>query len=240
MQRSLVGWVVAVILLAVVTPGLAQQGTSAIGGKITDEQGGVLPGVAIVVTNEATGIFREVTSSEEGTYLATQIVPGRYKIRAQAAGLPEHGAQRPDPPGRHAADDQPVAARRWSRGERHRHRAVAAGGHHQRGGRRQHRDRRSQPAARDAPQLFRGRGAPAGRAVHAVHADGQRHDHRRRPDVAEHERLGGRRLQRRRRPRHELRARRCARRSKRSRSSRSSPACTTRSSAARAAPSSTP
>src|SRR4030095_8042565 len=86
MLRSTVGWMLAAVLLAA-TPTFAQQGTSALGGKISDEQGGVLPGVAIVVTHEETGIFREVTSSEEGTYLVTQIVPGRYKIVAKLAGF---------------------------------------------------------------------------------------------------------------------------------------------------------
>jgi Carboxypeptidase regulatory-like domain len=86
MLRSTVGWMLAAVLLAA-TPTFAQQGTSAIGGKITDEQGAILPGVALVVTNEETGIFREVTSSPEGTYLVTQIVPGRYKIKAQLAGF---------------------------------------------------------------------------------------------------------------------------------------------------------
>ena len=66
---------------------LAQQGTSQIAGKVTDDQGAVLPGVAILVTNEETGIFREVTSSGEGTYFVSQIVPGRYKITAKLTGF---------------------------------------------------------------------------------------------------------------------------------------------------------
>jgi len=65
----------------------AQQGTSEISGKVTDEQGAVLPGVSILVTNEATGVFREITSSPEGTYYASQLVPGRYKIAAKLAGF---------------------------------------------------------------------------------------------------------------------------------------------------------
>jgi hypothetical protein len=56
-------------------------------GRITDEQGAILPGVAILVTNEATGVFREVTSSAEGTYFASQLVPGRYKIVAKLTGF---------------------------------------------------------------------------------------------------------------------------------------------------------
>jgi hypothetical protein len=68
-------------------PLFAQQGTSEIGGKVTDEQGAVLPGVAILVTNEETGVVREVTSSADGSYFASQLTPGRYKIAAKLSGF---------------------------------------------------------------------------------------------------------------------------------------------------------
>jgi len=79
--------VIALYLLGVGGPLHAQQGTAEIGGKITDEQGAVLPGVSIVVTNEATGVFREIASGTEGTYLASQLVPGRYKVVARLSGF---------------------------------------------------------------------------------------------------------------------------------------------------------
>jgi hypothetical protein len=78
---------IASFVFALVTPLLAQQGTSEIAGKVTDEQGAVLPGVAILITNEATGVFREVTTSGEGTYFASQLVPGRYKVVAKLTGF---------------------------------------------------------------------------------------------------------------------------------------------------------
>ncbi|MDO8677447.1 MAG: carboxypeptidase regulatory-like domain-containing protein [Acidobacteriota bacterium] len=68
-------------------PLLAQQGTADISGKVSDDQGAILPGVSLVVTNEATGVFREVTTSAEGTYSASQLVPGRYKIVAKLTGF---------------------------------------------------------------------------------------------------------------------------------------------------------
>lgn len=86
MNRVPVG-LLALMLLVSSTSLFAQQGTSQIGGKVTDEQGAVLPGVAIVVTNEDTGVFRETTTSAEGTYLVSQIVPGRYKVTAKLAGF---------------------------------------------------------------------------------------------------------------------------------------------------------
>ena len=70
--------------LTVAVPLAAQQGTAELGGKVTDQQGGVLPGVAIVVTNEDTGVFREVVSTPDGSYFVSQIVPGRYRVTLPA------------------------------------------------------------------------------------------------------------------------------------------------------------
>ncbi len=87
MRRVHVGTLVALVFLVVVSPIAAQQGTSEIAGRITDEQGAVLPGANIVITNEATGVFREVISGPEGTYFVSQLVPGRYKISAKLTGF---------------------------------------------------------------------------------------------------------------------------------------------------------
>ena len=65
----------------------AQQGTAEIGGKVVDAQGAVLPGVNIIITNEDTGVFRELISSAEGSYFVSQIVPGRYRIAAKLEGF---------------------------------------------------------------------------------------------------------------------------------------------------------
>jgi hypothetical protein len=72
----------------------AQQGTSEIGGKVTDQQGAVLPGVAIVVTNQDTGALRELVTGPDGSYFVSQIVPGRYRIRARLEGFKSF--ERPD------------------------------------------------------------------------------------------------------------------------------------------------
>jgi hypothetical protein len=75
------------IILCNLAPALAQQGTGEMGGKISDAQGGVLPGVAIVVTNEDTGVFRELITNEDGSYLVSQMIPGRYRITARLDGF---------------------------------------------------------------------------------------------------------------------------------------------------------
>ena len=75
-----------VLLVAVATPA-AQQGTSEVRGRIADQHGGVLPGVTVILTNEDTGVFRETISGADGSYFASQLLPGRYRIVAKLAGF---------------------------------------------------------------------------------------------------------------------------------------------------------
>jgi hypothetical protein len=79
--------VVVVLFLFAVTTVQAQQGTSSVAGKVTDAQGGVLPGVIVVVTNEDTGVFRELITGSGGSFAVAQIVPGRYRISAKLEGF---------------------------------------------------------------------------------------------------------------------------------------------------------
>ena len=65
----------------------AQQGTAEIAGRAMDQQGAALPGVNIVATNEGSGVFRETTSSADGRYILSQMVPGRYRIVAKLDGF---------------------------------------------------------------------------------------------------------------------------------------------------------
>lgn len=81
-------FVVVVGLLAMAaTPALAQQGVSSVQGTVLDESGAVLPGVAIVVTHEGSGMFRQVVSNADGSYFVTGIVPGTYRIVAELPGF---------------------------------------------------------------------------------------------------------------------------------------------------------
>src|SRR5436190_19274465 len=86
-MRTRVARSVVSFLLATALPALAQQGTSEIGGRVLDDTGAVLPGVAIVLTNQETGVFREVTSGPDGSYFASQLTPGRYQLVAKLAGF---------------------------------------------------------------------------------------------------------------------------------------------------------
>jgi hypothetical protein len=77
MRRLLVrAIVVASLLCTAAVPLLAQQGTSEVSGRITDEQGGAMPGVSVTLTNEETGAFRDVMTGTDGSFSAPQLNRG--------------------------------------------------------------------------------------------------------------------------------------------------------------------
>ncbi|MBI3694256.1 MAG: carboxypeptidase regulatory-like domain-containing protein, partial [Acidobacteria bacterium] len=54
---------------------------------MTDSTGGVIADASVRVTNVATGVTREATTSAEGLYRALSLGPGVYRIVAEKAGF---------------------------------------------------------------------------------------------------------------------------------------------------------
>ena len=73
---------------AIAAPTFAQ-GTSAIRGVVSDEQGGVLPGATVLATHEETGTFRETVTGPGGEYSLASLQPGPYTLSARLAGFRE-------------------------------------------------------------------------------------------------------------------------------------------------------
>jgi hypothetical protein len=65
----------------------AQDFRGAIGGRVTDESGGVLPGVTVTVTNKETNISNDATTNETGTYSLLYLTPGTYTVTAELQGF---------------------------------------------------------------------------------------------------------------------------------------------------------
>jgi carboxypeptidase family protein/TonB-dependent receptor-like protein len=84
MKRVLIGMMLA---LGTAASAFAQQGTTELRGRVQDPQGAVLPGVTVVVRNQATGMFRETVSASDGTFIASGIVPGTYEVTAELQGF---------------------------------------------------------------------------------------------------------------------------------------------------------
>lgn len=76
----------AVLATLSVAPAFPQF-SAAIQGVVTDKSDSVVPGVAIRVTNVATGVSRDVTSSDEGLYRVLSLNPGIYRVEASKTGF---------------------------------------------------------------------------------------------------------------------------------------------------------
>ena len=87
-MRNVVIVVVATAFIGVTGAGaLAQQGRAELRGSVMDQQGAALPGVTVLITNQANGNFREIISSADGGYFAGQMLPGVFTITAQLPGF---------------------------------------------------------------------------------------------------------------------------------------------------------
>src|SRR3989441_5313129 len=65
----------------------AQVNTATISGTLRDESGAVLPGAAVTVQNQDTGISRSLTTNETGRYTAPALGLGNYQVSVQLPGF---------------------------------------------------------------------------------------------------------------------------------------------------------
>jgi hypothetical protein len=89
MNRSSVMFSSVVLICAPLfaAPLWSQTGTSSIGGTITDQQGGAVPGARVTLTNVATNVTRSVESTNTGWYVFDLIAPGDYRLEIEAKGF---------------------------------------------------------------------------------------------------------------------------------------------------------
>ncbi len=66
---------------------VAQVSRGTITGIVTDPSGAVVPGVAIKVTNRATGVTNMVTTNRSGAYTVPLLPTGKYSLTAQQKGF---------------------------------------------------------------------------------------------------------------------------------------------------------
>lgn len=87
-----VSLLLAAFLACVAHPLAAQQGTAGLHGRVIDQQGAALPAVAIVVRHQDSGLFREVTSGADGSFLLSGMTPGVYEVTAEISGFKRYQA----------------------------------------------------------------------------------------------------------------------------------------------------
>jgi hypothetical protein len=81
--RALLG----VFILLVGASLASAQATAQMNGRVTDESGGVLPGVTVTVTQTDTGFTRTVVTDETGAWLIPNLPTGPYRLEVSLAGF---------------------------------------------------------------------------------------------------------------------------------------------------------
>jgi hypothetical protein len=88
LHRTLARFIVlGTLALVLAAPAAAQQTESRIVGKVTDTNGGVLPGVTVTITSPQTGAVRSAITDAEGRYTVTNLRPGSYEVRVELSGF---------------------------------------------------------------------------------------------------------------------------------------------------------
>ena len=79
----------ALLVLASVLQAPAQNAvlTGAIGGRVTDQRGAVVPGVSVAVRNLATGVEQSAVANHAGLYQFLALPPGTYSVTATGKGF---------------------------------------------------------------------------------------------------------------------------------------------------------
>jgi hypothetical protein len=83
--RGLLGILALSFMLT--TSAFAQSGTSTVRGTVTDEQGRVLAGATVTLTDTDRNSNRTQTTNADGLYSFTGLPPGNYQISAEAASF---------------------------------------------------------------------------------------------------------------------------------------------------------
>ena len=85
-KAARLSWTIVFVALACVTS-LAQSYTGRILGTVTDQSGASVAGATVTITDVARGTTRTITTDGAGEYVAPNLLPGTYKVRAEAKGF---------------------------------------------------------------------------------------------------------------------------------------------------------
>jgi hypothetical protein len=79
--------VCTMLLLSTPAASAQQLAAATLRGVVTDPNGAIIPGAHVKATNVATGATRETTTDNEGLYVLSNLPPGDYELRVEAAGF---------------------------------------------------------------------------------------------------------------------------------------------------------
>ena len=80
-------YAIAALCVLIGAPALAQVDRATVTGIVKDAEGGVLPGATVTVTNVATSVAIDQQTTETGSYLIVNLIPGIYRIDVELSGF---------------------------------------------------------------------------------------------------------------------------------------------------------
>lgn len=89
MTKRMISLAACLLLLSsLALPSHAQQlATATLRGVITDPQGAVVVGATVTAKSLSTGVMRTTTTNAEGAFVLSNLAPGEYGVRVEAAGF---------------------------------------------------------------------------------------------------------------------------------------------------------
>ena len=79
--------VAALLALAAPRAVFAQVDRATVSGLVKDSGGAVVPGASVTATNLATNVASQQTTTETGSYLLVNLIPGQYRIDVELSGF---------------------------------------------------------------------------------------------------------------------------------------------------------
>ena len=86
-KKAICALATAVAALLLCLPMVSQDVQGTIRGTVLDQTGGAIVGATVTVTDVARGVTRTLTTDDAGEYLANNLTPGTYTVRAAAKGF---------------------------------------------------------------------------------------------------------------------------------------------------------
>jgi len=75
----------ALVLFSI--PAQAQVDRATLTGTVKDQLGAVIAGASLAVTHGGTNVTTRVKTTNDGVYLAPNLIPGTYTVQAEAQGF---------------------------------------------------------------------------------------------------------------------------------------------------------
>ena len=79
--------IATIVILLTCSVAFSQGNSGRILGSVTDQNGGNVVGAAVTITDVQRGITRTLTTGDGGEYVADDLLPGTYKVRAEVKGF---------------------------------------------------------------------------------------------------------------------------------------------------------